>query len=236
MSNKRAKAWMPLYVSDFLVGTLGWDAASVGHYIRLLLVQWDRGSLPADTSAWESLTLGVGEHLIQLEEKFPICPDGLRRNVRLEEERVKAQEVYMKRVNAGVKGAEKRWGGEPDVGADESSSAATSLPNPRMAATRGATEARVAFDLAPTIKKQGWKPFLRSWNEIVVRQLLDIDKVTNGFRDYYASPKGVGKYARGPQRLLEEEVWEDDPASWETQQTEDATESMSMLDEIMGGE
>ena len=227
--SKRAKAWMPLYVSDFLVATLGWDAGAVGHYIRLLLVQWDRGSLPADTSAWESLTLGVGEHLIQLEEKFPICPDGLRRNVRLEEERVKAQEVYMKRVNAGVKGAEKRWGGEPDVGADESSSAATSPPNPRMAATRGATEARVAFDLAPTIKKQGWKPFLRSWNEIVVRQLLDIDKVTNGFRDYYASPKGVGKYARGPQRLL-------DPASWGTQQTEDATESMSMLDEIMGGE
>ena len=234
--SKRAKAWMPLYVSDFLVATLGWDAGAVGHYIRLLLVQWDRGALPADTSAWESLTAGVSGYLDVLEEKFPICGDGLRRNVRLEDEREKAQEVYMKRVNAGLKGAEKRWGGEPIVGNGESSSADSPPPDPRAALTRGANEARVAFDLAPTIKKQGWKRFLRMWESIVLRQLLDIEVVTNSFKDYYASPSGSGKYARGPHRLLEEEVWEDDPASWGTQQTEDATESMTILDEIMGGE
>jgi len=227
---------MPLYVSDFLVATLGWDAGAVGHYIRLLLVQWDRGALPADTSVWESLTAGVNEYLDVLEEKFPIGRDGQRRNVRLEEEREKAQEVYMKRVNAGLKGAEKRWGGEPNLGNVESSSANSPPPDPRSAATRGANEARVAFDLAPTIKKQGWKRFLRMWESIVLRQLLDIEIVTQSFRDYYASPQGSGKYARGPHRLLEEEVWEDDPASWGTQQTEDATESMTILDDIMGGE
>ena len=140
--SKRAKAWMPLYVSDFLVATLGWDAGAVGHYIRLLLVQWDRGALPADTSVWESLTAGVNEYLDVLEEKFPIGRDGQRRNVRLEEEREKAQEVYMKRVNAGLKGAEKRWGGEPNLGNVESSSANSlhlTLAQPR----RGARMKRV---------------------------------------------------------------------------------------------
>ena len=74
------------------------------------------------------------------------------------------------------------------------------------------------------------------WEDIVLRQLLDIEVVTQSFRDYYASPIGSGKFARGPHRLLDEEVWDDDAASWGTQQTEDATESMSILDEIMGGE
>ena len=225
---------MPLYVSDFLVATLGWDAGAVGHYIRLLLVQWDRGALPADTSAWDSLTAGVSGYLDVLEEKFPICGDGLRRNVRLEDEREKAQEVYMKRVNAGVKGAEKRWGGEPNLGNVESSSTDSPPPDPRQSATRGANEARVAFDLAPTTKKQGWKRFLRMWESIVLRQLLDIEVVTNSFRDYYASPSGSGKYARSPHRLLEDAVWEDDPASWGGH--EDTSDSMTMLDKIMGGE
>ena len=132
----RAKAWMPLYVSDFLIATLGWEADVVGHYIRLLLIQWDRGSLPANVSEWEPLTYGVSKHKEILEGKFPICADGLRRNNRLEEERSKAQEVYENRVKAGKQGAKKRWKGEPVPQAAVSSSADTPPPDPRSATTR----------------------------------------------------------------------------------------------------
>jgi uncharacterized protein YdaU (DUF1376 family) len=230
---KKVKAWMPLYVSDFLIATLGWDAEAVGHYIRLLLIQWDRGSLPSDSSEWDALSPKASEYKEVLESKFPICSDGLRRNARLEEEREKAQEVYTQRVKAGRKGAKKRWGG--DHSNDESSSSDHPTSPPSKAATRGHADAKKAYDLAPVFRQQGWKRFFRAWNEIVMKQLIEPEKVVNAFSMYYDSPQGSGKFARGPHRLLEEEVWEDDPVSWETQESSGKGESMAMLDDIIGG-
>jgi hypothetical protein len=233
---KRVKAWMPLYVSDFLLATIGWKADVVGHYIRLLLIQWDRGSIPADPSDWDVFSPSASEHSETLITKFPLCVDGLRRNARLEEERDKAQDSYSRRVDAGRKGAEKRWGGRN--GSEPESSSGT-CPSPDLApvgaVNRGSKEARQAYDTAPVIRRQGWKRFLRSWNEVVMRQLIEPKIVIDAFKKYYDSPQGSGKFARGPHRLLEEEVWEDDPVSWETQESSGKGESMAMLDDIIGG-
>ena len=228
---KRAKAWMPLYVSDFLIGTLGWEADAVGHYIRLLLIQWDKGELPAEVQQWEVFSHGITKYEDILMSKFPICADGKRRNFRLEEERTKAQEVYQNRVNAGKEGARKRWGGSPDSQAAASSSADTPPPSAHKSLTRGVREAREAYECAPVEKKQAFKRFLRLWEDVVLRGGLDDQKVIQSFKDYYGSPTGQSKYARGPHRLLEEAVWEDDPSSWGGESQE---ESMSMLDKLIG--
>lgn len=113
MSTKRLDYFFPLYVRDFLTSTIGWTATERGHYMTLLMIQWDRGAddgLPADMPGLERLSQGVGECWDLLEEKFPLCEDGKRRNRRLEEHRAKAEEVHDKRASAAKKGNDSRWG------------------------------------------------------------------------------------------------------------------------------
>lgn len=106
---KRIDFFLPLYPRDFLASTLGWTASERGHYLTLLMVQWDRGSLPADLPSLERLSPGVGESWGLLDGKFPIGEDGQRRNRRLEEHRAKAEAVAEKRAKAGRAGANGRW-------------------------------------------------------------------------------------------------------------------------------
>ncbi|MEI8369783.1 MAG: DUF1376 domain-containing protein [Planctomycetia bacterium] len=117
MSNKRLDFFFPLYVRDFLTSTIGWTAAERGHYLTLLMVQWDRGDdgLPADMLSLERISQGVSDCWDLLGEKFPIGEDGKRRNRRLEEHRGKAEQVHERRSTAAKKGNDSRWGdGEDD--------------------------------------------------------------------------------------------------------------------------
>jgi len=219
------KAWMPLYGGDFLVATLGWDPAAVGHYIRLLLLQWDRGSLPDSVSDWEALSPGVSVWWDILAEKFPLV-DGCRRNPRVEVERKRALGLATKRAEAGKRGAEARWGNS-----SETEEAATS---PEIAA--GHRDAKRVWECVPPIRREGFRGFQRLWATIVVRQKLDVAMVEDAFRRYYDSPKGKGDHPRGPKRLLEEAVWEDEATSWDDKSTGSRRKSMDVLEEILGGD
>jgi uncharacterized protein YdaU (DUF1376 family) len=112
MSTKRLDFFFPLYVRDFLTSTIGWTAAERGHYLTLLMVQWDRGEdgLPADMAGLERISQGVSDCWDLLGEKFPVWEDGKRRNRRLEEHRGKAEQVHEKRSTAAKKGNDTRWG------------------------------------------------------------------------------------------------------------------------------
>tara|TARA_R100000152_G_C6782033_1_gene218073 strand:- start:2783 stop:3469 length:687 start_codon:yes stop_codon:yes gene_type:complete len=213
--------WMPLYGGDFLVATIGWPADAVGHYIKILLLQWDRGGLPKDISEWESLSPGVSQHESLLLPKFPIGADGKRYNHRLEDEKHKAVKLRTQRAEAGRKGAAKRWENDNVLPPKTAVSTPSSIH-------RGSKEANLAWEFVPTLRKTGKRKFLNLWETLVLRQGLDHEKVIKSFEDYYNSPKGKGEYARGPIRLLEEAVWEDDPKSW----GENNTESISHLDAI----
>jgi len=80
MDDHKVDIYMPLYVRDFLTSTFGWSAEERGHYLTLLMVQWDRGTLPAGLEDLERLSPGVGTCWAALECKFPVCDDGARRN------------------------------------------------------------------------------------------------------------------------------------------------------------
>ncbi|MEI8285661.1 MAG: hypothetical protein WCG15_00030 [Actinomycetes bacterium] len=101
----RVDIYLPLYVRDFLTSTLGWSAEEKGHYLTLLMIQWDRDGLPAGLPDLERLSPGVAVVWPMLEGKFPACDDGQRRNERLEAHRGKAIELKGKRVEAGKRAA-----------------------------------------------------------------------------------------------------------------------------------
>ena len=227
------KAWMPLYVGDFLVGTMGWKPIIVGHYIRLLCVNWDKGTIPKDPQDWEYISVGASEYEDVLCEKFPLYQNG-RCNARIAKEMRRAAEIYDKRSAAGKTGADKRWGGGSENTETESSS--VTLPPVSPVTDRGARDARQAWAYVPTFRQQGWSLFLRTWVEIVVRQRLDITTVVDAFQAYYSSPQGSGEYCRGPIKLLEGAVWEDNAAAWETINASARAESMSVLDDVIGGD
>jgi len=113
--DERVDTFMPLFVRDFLTSTIGWTAEEVGHYMRLLMLQWDRGSLPGELQALERLSPGVGGVWALLEAKFPADDDGQRRNRRLEEHRERSVEFKRRRVESARRAAEARHGRHSDA-------------------------------------------------------------------------------------------------------------------------
>ena len=111
-ADTRVDVYLPLYVRDFLTSTIGWTAEERGHYLTLLMIQWDRGSLPADEADLERLSPGVGRCWPMLANKFPSGDDGLRRNAKLEEHRDRCIGIREKRSQAAKSAASGRWSGD----------------------------------------------------------------------------------------------------------------------------
>jgi hypothetical protein len=105
--------YIPFFGRDFYASTAMWTAAEVGHYIRLLVIQWDSGSLPPELDRLELVSPGITSVWELLQTKFPLGEDGQRRNGRMEEHRAKAQELKEARAEAGRRGNEKRWDRKP---------------------------------------------------------------------------------------------------------------------------
>jgi len=111
-ADTRVDVYLPLYVRDFLTSTIGWTAEERGHYLTLLMIQWDRGSLPAEANDLERLSPGVCQCWSVLAGKFPVCDDGTRRNAKLEEHRTRCVEIREKRSQAARSAASGRWAGD----------------------------------------------------------------------------------------------------------------------------
>jgi uncharacterized protein YdaU (DUF1376 family) len=89
-----------------LGGTLDMDQSEVGAYIRLLCIQWNRGSIPVEPDRVARLAGGsVSDHVLS---KFPTWEDGLRRNHRLEQERKKQADYSEKQRLKGVQSGKSR--------------------------------------------------------------------------------------------------------------------------------
>lgn len=136
MSDQKVDVYMPLYVRDFLTSTIGWTAEERGHYLTLLMIQWDRGSLPGDLESLERLSPGIGRVWGLLAEKFPQAVDGEANglanaganafaigsanagangrlmNQRLEEHRQRCIDLKERRAESGRRGASARWAGQ----------------------------------------------------------------------------------------------------------------------------
>jgi len=108
-ADTRVDVYLPLYVRDFLTSTIGWTAEERGHYLTLLMIQWDRGSLPAEADDLDRLSPGVCRCWPVLASKFPVCDDGTRRNAKLEEHRCRCVEIREKRSQAAKSAASGRW-------------------------------------------------------------------------------------------------------------------------------
>jgi uncharacterized protein YdaU (DUF1376 family) len=102
--SEKTDSYIPFFGRDFLAATMGWTAEERGHYVVLLVTQWEQGSIYADPSRLELVSPGVSKCWEVVGAKFPLCDDGQRRNRRMEEHRAKADELKAFRTAAGRAG------------------------------------------------------------------------------------------------------------------------------------
>ena len=121
MARTQIDHYIPFFGRDFYASTAMWRAEEVGHYIRLLVIQWDSGCLPAELERLEFVSPGVGKCWAILETKFPVGCDGQRRNLRMEEHRAKSAEIKAKREDAGRVGGSKSQANRKQTGKQNSS-------------------------------------------------------------------------------------------------------------------
>ena len=93
--------WMQFWGDDFMSSTLGWSACERGAYLILLWAAWQGDGLPADPERVFRIDPDIRAAWPLLESKFPVGPDGRRRNARQESERVKAEKFLRDKAAAG---------------------------------------------------------------------------------------------------------------------------------------
>lgn len=92
---------LPLYYNDIDRTTKDWTDEEFGAYMRLLIHQWDKQSLPNDMTRLQRIAFTVKKHWKLLQSKFPKSEDGLLRNPRMEEIR-DARERFKERQKERV--------------------------------------------------------------------------------------------------------------------------------------
>jgi uncharacterized protein YdaU (DUF1376 family) len=103
-------AFLKFYGSDFLNATASWTMEERGIYLTLLWYSWVNGGLPGELDRIDRMAPGAYSCWPVLESKFPVCPDGMRRNPRQERDRATMRDRSDSAAERGRKGAAQRWG------------------------------------------------------------------------------------------------------------------------------
>jgi uncharacterized protein YdaU (DUF1376 family) len=166
-------SWFAFFGRDFLASTLGWSAEERGHYVTLLVAQWEQGGLPDDPKRLELISPGVSKSWKVLEPKFPKSTGGMRRNTRLEHERHLAHQ----RSERARQSASARWSGKaaapapdaeipPESGGDECSEQCDRISD-RICSTDASMTMSYSPPPPPTPPgdfRDDWEALRTAWN------------------------------------------------------------------------
>jgi uncharacterized protein YdaU (DUF1376 family) len=97
--------YFPLFTSDFMQGTLLFDAQETGAYILLLCYQWDNGFVPSDEKSIKKIAKISRKKLEKVLKKFTLTSDSFYINSKVEEVRDKSLEKSIKASDS----ANSRW-------------------------------------------------------------------------------------------------------------------------------
>ena len=109
----QVQAYMPLYVSDFVVSTQSLTQSQLGAYIRLLCFAWSEGGLPNDYEACSRIAGGIPkEDWAVIRKRLQVfdadTSEERLSHPRMEKVRVKACRAYESRVAGAEKARRKR--------------------------------------------------------------------------------------------------------------------------------
>jgi len=142
--------YFPFYYRDFMVSTGEMTDAEVGKYLRYLIHQWEKGSIPSNPAMIQTIRFD-SDLWGTLEFKFPLGNDGRRRNPRLEEIRIERDQYIAKRSAAGKRGAEARYGKRTAIANAIASGKQDSKQDGKTIAS---TSTSTSTPLAPTLPRR----------------------------------------------------------------------------------
>jgi len=103
--------WFPMYPADFLVSTAAMTPNQGWAYTQLLMYAWTNGTIPDDRATCSAMTRCklTEADWTAIRARFRPGGNGLT-NPRMESERHQAKQRHARSVDAGQRGAAKRWG------------------------------------------------------------------------------------------------------------------------------
>lgn len=109
-----SKAWMPLYIGDYLADTADLTQGEHGAYLLLLMHCWQKGFLPANEKLCcriaKADTPQSRKNVVSVRFRFfYLADDGNYHHKRIDKELLRSQEISEKRTEA----VNKRWANEP---------------------------------------------------------------------------------------------------------------------------
>jgi uncharacterized protein YdaU (DUF1376 family) len=106
--SKHLGPFMPLYVDDFIGGTMSFASDELGAYLMLLIYQWNNETIENDNEAIERISKTKMERLKRVLKKFELTDKGLI-NKRCAEIRLERERYIDGKSAAGRIGADRRW-------------------------------------------------------------------------------------------------------------------------------
>src|SRR6266576_3502487 len=98
-----SRAWMPLYVADYLADTMHLDCMCSGAYMHLLMHYWQRGSLPGDDRQLSFIAKATPEQWNCMKKTLQeFFYDGWKHK-RVEEELIKSRVISEQRRSSANK-------------------------------------------------------------------------------------------------------------------------------------
>lgn len=102
--------WMPINIGLEMAETVHLSAEEVGAFHRLQMAYWQHGRLPDDDVRLMRIAGLDADRWADVRQSIrPLFGDGWH-HARLFEERKRAEETHKKKVGAGKRGAQVRWG------------------------------------------------------------------------------------------------------------------------------
>ncbi|HMU69749.1 MAG TPA: hypothetical protein PKC38_07065 [Chitinophagales bacterium] len=101
---------LPFFHKEFSSATRDWTDAEVGAYTRLLIFQWDQGSIPEDINRIRKIADSIDQTGAIVLPKFAKAEqDGRLQNLNMEKIRTERKIFRAKKSESGKEGASKRW-------------------------------------------------------------------------------------------------------------------------------
>jgi len=213
----KPKAWMPLYIGDYLKDTMHLNTEEHGAYLLIIMASWTNGGevREDDIPGIIKKSAKKSQKMMQKLRQFFTEKDGFFVHKRVAEELNKASKNIENKSNAGKKGAEKRWAkpmAEPMAeGKAKNSSSPSPSPSPSIKEeSKSKTLVRFPEFWNSYPIKKAKAPALKSYERAIKSGVSHITLMAGVDRAIRMDPKWAEGYIPHAATWLNQKRWEDE--------------------------
>lgn len=192
--------YFPLYYKRLLASTVGWKDDEFGAYLKLLIFQFDNGSLPNDLKELKRIAPSIQKHWPLISPKFRKTEEGRLVNDVMLEVYEDVQKMKEKNSLNGKKGGRPKKSGGFDLGKpNETQTKAIPIINNQQSKEEENTIFTIEHCLAVALNDDRWvranrtnEKELKEFNSLLERRGT-YKKNPGDYKNHFANWKNTGK-------------------------------------------